>query len=285
MNQVTVPTLNVGGWWDQEDFYGPLHIYQLLERHDKNNLNYLLVGPWNHGGWGGLDGSELGKIKFGSPTAKYFREEIQAQWFAYHLKDKGEFKFPEARMFETGSNQWREIPQWPPLASVERRNIYFGPNAKLSFEKPSTDDSSQADQYISDPANPVPYRPRPIEPTYFSAGSGWSTWLLEDQRFVQNRPDVLSWESETLTDELVVSGNVLAQLHASTTGNDSDWIVKLIDVYPEKNDGDLKMSGYQLMVANDVFRGRFRNSFEKPEPIPANEPDHYTIELPIKIAE
>ncbi len=279
LNQVTVPTLNVAGWWDQEDFYGPLRIYQLLERQDKQNLNYLVVGPWNHGGWDRKDGSELGKIKFGSPTAKYFAEEIQARWFAYHLKGKGEFKFPEARVFETGSNHWRELPQWPPQATVERRNIYFGANGKLSFEKPTTDDLSAADHYVSDPANPVPYRPRPIEPTYFPAGSGWSTWLLEDQRFVQNRPDVLAWESEPLSEELVVSGNVLAQLNASTTGTDADWIVKLIDVYPEQNDAEIKMSGYQLMVANEVLRGRFRNSFEAPEPIPAAQPVQYTIDL------
>jgi putative CocE/NonD family hydrolase len=250
-----------------------------LERHDEQNLNYLVVGPWNHGGWQRMDGSELGKIQFGSATSKYFREDLQAKWFAHHLKGKGTFDFSEATLFETGSNEWRELSAWPPQSSVERRPIFFGSNSSLSFDRPITNDICAADHYVSDPSNPVPYRPRPIEPTYFPAGSGWSTWLLEDQRFVQNRPDVLSWESAPLTEEIVVSGNVLAHLFASTSGSDSDWIVKLIDVYPERYAENIKMSGYQLMVANEVIRGRFRNSFESPEPIPSGQPVHYTIDL------
>jgi putative CocE/NonD family hydrolase len=279
LQRVTVPTLNVAGWWDQEDFYGPLKIYELLEQRDTENKNFLVVGPWNHGGWGRPDGGKLGKIDFGSPTSKYFREEVQTRWFVHHLKGKGDLQQPEALLFETGSNAWRQLPDWPPQESVERRSIYLQGDSTLSFAPPAGNSQPLVRRFVSDPANPVPYRPRPVEPTYSATGSGWSTWLLEDQRFVHQRPDVLSWQSEVLTDELTVSGNVVAQLFAETTGTDGDWIVKLIDVYPEDYDQDVKLRGFQLMVANEVLRGRFRRSFDKPEPVPANEVVQYTIDL------
>jgi hypothetical protein len=279
LTRVTVPTLNVAGWWDQEDFYGPLKIYQTLEKQDSKSMNYFVAGPWNHGGWNRAEGSKLGQIDFESATSKYFREKIQAPWFAYFLKDKPASKWPEAITFQTGSNTWQSYEQWPPRQNIAERRLYFHANNRLSFDPPQQESDGEFDSYVSDPAHPVPYRPRPIEPTYYPAGSGWSTWLLEDQRFAHNRPDVLSWESEPLQEEVTITGNVVAHLFASTSGTDSDWIVKLIDVYPESYPKEIKMSGYQLMLANEVFRGRFRNSFEKPVPIAPNQVSEYVIDL------
>jgi putative CocE/NonD family hydrolase len=277
LNRVTVPTLNVAGWYDQEDFYGPVKIYELLERHDTANKNFLVVGPWNHGGWAHGEGKKLGDVDFGGPTSEYFRKRIQAPFFAYYLKDRGPLNQPEAITFQTGSNRWESYDSWPPKTGIEIRNLYFAPGRELSFKAPDFTDSATYDQYISDPANPVPYRPRPVRPTY--PGPEWPVWLLQDQRFVQNRPDVLSWATGPLSNDVAVSGDIVADLFASTSGSDSDWIVKLIDVYPEQYSADPKMGGYQLIVADEVFRGRFRKSFEKPEPIVPNQVNEYSIDL------
>ena len=278
LNRVTVPTLNVGGWWDQEDFYGPLRIYELLERHDSLDRNFLVVGPWNHGGWARGPGNKLGNIGFGVNTGEYFRDSVQAAFFAHYLKDKP-LDLPEALTFEAGANRWVRSDAWPPRTS-RARDLYFGPAGRLSFERPPLERAPSAfDSYVSDPAHPVPYRNRPIEPTYFPKGSGWYTWLLQDQRFVQSRPDVLSWETEPLEEDVTVRGAIVAHLFAATTGSDADWIVKLIDVYPEDYAADPKLGGYQLMVANDVFRGRYRNSFERPEPIVPNAVLEYVVDL------
>lgn len=272
----TVPNLHVAGWWDQEDFYGPVKAYEVLEKKDKDHKNFIAIGPWNHGGWGGGKKDHLGNIQFGSPTAEKFRKEIQAPWFAYYLKGKGDGKFSEAVTFQTGSNTWKSYDTWPPANLTSTRNLYFKPGGKLSFDAPS--ETEGLDTYLSDPFHPVPYRSRPIEATY-GPGSRWYTWLLEDQRFVHNRPDVLSFQTDVLAEDLTVTGNVLADLFAATSGTDSDWIVKLIDVYPQQYPSEPAMAGYQLMVANDVFRGRFRNSFERPEPVNAGEPNEYKIDL------
>jgi len=269
--------MNVAGWWDQEDFYGPQKAYEVWEKKDGHHKNYIVIGPWNHGGWAGGPGKKLGNINFDSSTGETFRKNIQARWFSYYLKGKGEGNFAEAITFQTGSNTWKTYDNWPPKEAV-KKNIYFREDGKLSFEKPASNNTDAFDSYISDPAHPVPYRTRPVEETY-SPGSHWYTWLTEDQRFVHNRPDVLSWETETLEEDVTVTGTITAKLFAATTGSDADWIVKLIDVYPEKYPDDPKMGGYQFMVANDVFRGRFRNSFEKPEPITPNKVEEYTIDL------
>jgi putative CocE/NonD family hydrolase len=275
LNRVTVPTLNVAGWWDQEDFYGPLKIYELLERHDSANMNFLVVGPWNHGGWSRGDGQKLGPVDFGSKTAEYYRKNVLARFLAYHLKGKGALDLPEALTFRTGANEWMRHDAWPPKRNAFARQLYFQADGKLSFNPPPKIATKAFDSYVSDPANPVPYRRRPVE-----LRSGWATWLVEDQRFVDHRPDVLTWTTEPLKDDVVVSGKVAANLFASTSGTDSDWIVKVIDVYPEQYQPDPKMGGYELMIAGDVFRGRYRNSFEKPEPIVPDAVTHYTIDFP-----
>src|SRR5256714_3800359 len=281
LKKVTVPIMHVAGWWDQEDFYGPVKAYEVLEKTDTNHLNYLVAGPWNHGGWNRATGDKLGTIDFGSPASQYFRANILRPWFAYYLKDKGKLEQPEALTFETGSNRWTSFEAWPPRSNVTQRNLYFRANGQLSYDPP-TEAQPQSDSYVSDPAHPVPYRPRPVEPTYNPAdqgGSRWSTWLLEDQRFVENRPDVLTWETESLKEDTVIAGDIVAHLFASTSGTDSDWVVKLIDVYPESYPKDPKMAGYQLMIADEILRGRFRRQFTKPEPIPANQVIEYAIDL------
>ena len=271
-----VYTMNVAGWWDQEDFYGPQKAYETWEKNDRSHKNFIVIGPWNHGGWGSGAGNRLGNIDFNSATAETFRKNIQAAWFAYYLKGEGSGNFAEATTFQTGSNTWKTYDRWPPKEAV-KKNLYFHESGKLSFEKPVTGEKNFT-SYVSDPANPVPYRTRPIEETY-GAGSRWYTWLTEDQRFVDKRPDVATFETDVLTDDVTVTGNIFAKLFASTTGSDADWIVKVIDVYPDMYDEDPQMSGYQFMIANDVFRGRFRNSLEKPEPITPNKVESYTIDL------
>ena len=270
-----VPNLNVAGWWDQEDFYGPMKIYETLEKKDTNHMNYVTVGPWNHGGWSRGDGRKLGEIDFDSNTAEYFRAKVQAPWFAYWLKDKGPLKQPEALTFQTGSNRWESYDEWPPRSRTTDRPLYFRGAGIASFDKPGGEDDF--DSYISDPSHPVPYRHRPISPTY--PAGGWPTWLVEDQRFVHLRPDVLSWETEPLQEDLPVVGDVMAHLFASTSGTDSDWIVKLIDVYPEDYPKAPKMGGYQLMIADEVFRARFRESFTHPKAVVPNEVAEYAVDL------
>ena len=279
LHEPTVPNLNVAGWWDQEDFFGPIMTYGRLEESDKKNNNFLAVGPWNHGGWGGGKGSSLGDIPFHSDTGVYFRQKIEAPWFAYWLHDKGSLPVKEATTFQTGSDTWTSYDSWPPK-EAQTKHLYFREDGKLSFDAPATDSKDAADSYVSDPAHPVPYRRRPVDMTYPPDHPGsWFTWLVQDQRFVDGRPDVLTWQTGTLQDDVTVAGSVVAKLFASTTGSDADWVVKLIDVYPEKVEEDWKLSGFELMVADEIFRGRYRSSFEKPEAITPNQVTPFTVDL------
>ena len=280
LNAVKLPILHVAGWWDQEDFYGPQKIYELLERHDSQQRNYFVAGPWNHGGWNG-NGSKLGAIDFGSDTAAHYREKIFQPWFDHWLREEGlrregsrqasEWKLAEATVFETGANEWKEHDSWPPQGGVEPRRLYLREGRRLAFDGPG---GNGFDEYVSDPANPVPYRPRPVPATY--PGPEWRVWLVQDQRFVDHRPDVLTWETEPLKEDVRVAGDIVAELVASTSGTDSDWVVKLIDVYP---DDAKELPGYQLMIADEILRARFRNGFEKPEAVPAGKAIKYTIDL------
>jgi uncharacterized protein len=279
LKKATVPNLNVAGWWDQEDFYGPMFTYENLEKSDTDHLNYLVVGPWNHGGWGRNSGSSLGEIPFGSETGVYFRQQVEAPWFAYWLKDKGQLPLKEALLFQTGSDKWTSFDAWPPK-NAKQKNLYFHENGALSFDAPKEESQDAFDSYVSDPAHPVPYRHRPIDSTYPQDHPGsWYTWLVQDQRFVDERPDVLTWQTGELKEDVTIAGDVTAKLFASTTGTDSDWVVKLIDVYPESYPQDWKLSGYELMISDEIFRGRFYKSMEHPEPIPANTVTPFTIDL------
>ncbi len=271
---VTVPTLNVAGWWDQEDFYGPVTIYRAMEQHDANNLNFLVVGPWNHGGWGGT-GKTLGPIEFGSNTGDYYRQSLQRPFFACHLKGATDGCTPaEATLFRAGENQWVSTTSFPRRDGVTPTPIYTAASGALSFAAPMA--TAAADSFVADPANPVPYRRRPIQPTY-GPGSQWRAWLTEDQRFVDHRPDVLTWQTGVLGAPVTISGEIIATLYASTNQSDADWVVKLIDVYPDSLPSP--MGGFQFMVANDVLRGRYLDSFEKPRPLVPNRVERFTVDL------
>jgi putative CocE/NonD family hydrolase len=276
VTDTSVATLVVGGWWDQEDMYGPLALYKSLEKTDKDDQVNLVMGPWNHGGWGGR-GRRLQNVDFGSDTGRWFRSEILAPFFAYHLKGKGTLKLAEASIFQSGSNKWMSYDEWPANgANFKKSAFYLNADGKVTMQKP-TGNGDASDSYVSDPANPVPYRKRPILPTYGN-GSTWYTWLVDDQSFLNDRKDVLKWSSDVLAEDLTITGDVFADLFASTTGSDSDWVVKLIDVYPA-DDADPKMANYQLMVAEEIFRGRYNKSFEKPEAIKPNAVTEYPINM------
>lgn len=272
--KVTVPTLVVAGYFDAEDFYGPLALYQKYETQDPRHLVRLVMGPWYHGEWSrSPDGRTIGAIDFGQDTSRWFRDNVQARWFGYWLKHEGTMDLPRVLAFRTGENRWERYESWPPHTAVQERSLYLHANGSLSFEAPSGNDPDQHDDYVSDPAKPVPYFPRPITDDY------WAEWQIADQRFVDGRPDVLTYESEPLKEDLTVSGDPVAHLFAATTGSDSDWVVKLIDVYPEDTSVEAALRGYELMIAGEVFRGRYRNSFAKPEPLVPRAVTGYEIEL------
>lgn len=269
LKNIKHPILNVAGWFDAEDFYGPMSIYYTIEKKNSNNKSTLVVGPWLHGGWARMAGNSLGNIRFDSKTGVYFRKEVEFPFFNYYLKDKGILNLPEALVFETGSNQWRSYGQWPPKEAKEK-NLYFNAGGKLSFTPPSEKSDQANDSYISDPNKPVP----------FSAEirtSQGHLWMVEDQRFAARRPDVLVYQSDVLTEDVTIAGPIIASLYVSTTGTDADWIVKLIDVYPgdasdnKPNPCKVRMGDFQMLVGADVFRGKYRNSYEKPEPFVPNK--------------
>ncbi len=270
----TVPTLIVGGWWDQEDEYGSLASFAALERTDTAGLNHLVMGPWYHGQWFADSGIALGDLRFGRATGFDYRE-LQSKWFAYWLKGEGDGKFAHATLFDAATSDWRTFDRWPPANAVHRR-LYFREHGGLSFDPPTA--AAANDQFVSDPAHPVPYRPRPVERTY-ARTSRWRRWETEDQRFVDGRPDVLTWQTAPLAKAVTVAGDVVAHLYAATTGSDADWAVKLIDVYPDTVPDRPQMGGYELMVTGDIMRGRYRTSWEHPAPIPANQVAPYTVDL------
>ena len=280
LTKTTVPTLVVGGWYDPEDFFGVFATYEALEKYDTKNQNTLVLGPWNHGGWKRGFGRTLGELNFGSATALHFRAQIRAPWFATYLKDKAKPDLKEASTFQTGSNQWVSYDSWPPRNTVAR-DLYLHSGKSLSFNPiPPDKGGAEFESYVSDPANPVPYRSRPIDSMFPPEGeeSGWPTWLVQDQRFLQERADVVSWQSEVLSNDLTLTGDIQANLFAATTGTDADWIVKIIDVYPGDH-AQKELAGDQLIVASEIFRGRFREGFETPKAITPDEIYEYVINL------
>jgi putative CocE/NonD family hydrolase len=273
-----VPTLHVHGFWDQEDIYGSPAVYEALERHDKTNeLNFFAAGPWYHGQHFD-DGSSLGDLDFDENTAKHFRQDVLAPFLRKHLHGEAVEMPAPVTVFETGTNRWHDFDKWPPID--EQIEVYLQPDGGLAFTPPTADLSFT--EFISDPAKPVPYEPRPnwgIEYSNPPSIAEWRRWLVEDQRFVDGRPDVATWVSEPLSEPLTVRGAVTARLLAETTGTDADWVVKFIDVYPD-DDMSFEMSGYQLMVSADIFRGRYREDFDNPKPLKPDQALEYTIPLP-----
>jgi uncharacterized protein len=279
LNTVAVPTLSVGGYYDQEDMYGPQIEYQKLEQHDAGHENYMVLGPWRHGSWSSSS-RHLGNLQYGEPIGKEFRSQIEAKFFAHYLKDapgadKAGFDLEDTASFQTGSNTWKRYPHFPPKES-QVTSLHLVGDGKLSWsEAPAPAKSS----YLNDPADPVPYRHRPIQPTY-GEGSQWYTWLTEDQRFVTDRKDVAVWKLPVLKKDMVLTGEVAADIFASTTGTDNDMVVKLIDQYPDDDTvTDPKMRGYQLMINEEIFRGRYLGGFDKPTPLRAGSVYEYKYSL------
>ncbi len=257
LNTVSVPTLTVGGYYDQEDMWGPQEEYARLEAHDSQHDNFLVLGPWRHGYWTSSS-RRLGNLDFGDPIGKEFREQIEAKFFAHYLKDEPGFDLQNAASFQTGSNTWKYYAQFPPRES-RPTSLHLGAAGMLSWNSST---QQAATSYVSDPADPIPYRHRPIQPTY-GAGSEWYNWLTEDQRFVSGRKDVAVWRLPVLDRDLTLTGEVVADIFAATSGSDSDIVVKLIDQYPD-DDPDPKMRGYELMTNTEIFRGRYLSGYDHP---------------------
>ena len=276
MTAVTVPTLSVGGYYDQEDMFGPQLEYNTLEPHDDKKENFLVLGPWRHGYWSSSS-RWLGNLSFGEPIGKDFRAKIEAPFFAHYLKgvaaDKAGFDLEDTASFQTGSNTWKRYAHFPP-ENAQPTALHLEGDEKLSWGDVKT---ATRTSYVSDPANPVPYRHRPIQPTY-GTGSHWYNWLTEDQSFVTGRKDVAVWKLPVLKKDLVATGEVLADIFASTSGTDGDLVVKLIDQYPA-DDPDTRMRGYQLMTNEEIFRGRYLDGFDKPRAIRAGSVREYKFSL------
>jgi putative CocE/NonD family hydrolase len=287
LHSSTVPNLNVAGFWDQEDPWGPWQIFRHAQEHDPEDTNFLVAGPWFHGEWATPVGDSIGPVSFGGhKTAIEFRQNIEAPFFRHYLHGQGDKPTWKVTTFQSGSNTWHSYSDWPPKQS-KPTNLYLHADGTLSFAAPVAG-VPEYRQYVSDPANPVPYRSRPISPTY--PEPEWRFWEVADQRFVDHRPDVLTFVGEPLDHDVVVTGEISASLYASTSGTDSDFIVKLIDQYPEsgqnsaidsRSDGAYanSMNGYQLPIAMEVRRGRYLHSFEHPEPLTADKPGQWQIPL------
>ena len=278
-----VPVMLVHSLWDQEDIYGAPAVYKMIEPKDTGNDKvFLVMGPWHHGQQIG-DASQLGALRFGADTGLYFRHEILRPFLDQYLKDGApKADIAPVMAFETGTNTWRRLPAWPAGCGAgcapKATSLYLNAGLKASFSEPKADDAP-FDEYVSDPGKPVPYRARPNRPTYAS-DSTWRQWLVDDQREASGRPDVLVFTSDVLTAPVRISGQPVANLVASTSGTDADWVVKLVDVYPDEVAAQPGMGGYQLAVAMDIFRGRYREGLETPKAIAANTPLTYRFDLP-----
>jgi putative CocE/NonD family hydrolase len=279
-----VPVMLVHSLWDQEDIYGAIAVYKALKPKDANNDKvFLVMGPWHHG-QEIEDAYSLGAIKFGSDTGTYFRQHILAPFLAKYLKDENpEHEIAPVNAFDTGTNHWRELPSWPAGCksgcSIHPTPFYLNAGLKLSMSAPVSSDAP-FDEYISDPSKPVPYRARPSQPMGYTTELTWSQWLVDNQVEASGRPDVLVFTSDVLTKPTKISGQPIANIFASTSGTDSDWVVKLIDVYPDEVASQPNLGGYQLMISADIFRGRYRESLETPKPIASDKPLLYRFNLP-----
>ncbi|MCU1274841.1 MAG: cocE 3 [Bryobacterales bacterium] len=279
-----VPVMLVHSLWDQEDIYGAIAVYKAIKPKDtENNKVFLVMGPWHHG-QEIEDGSTLGALRFASDTGLYFRREILRPFLAQYLKDGArKADVPPVSAFETGTNTWRRLPAWPAGCAsgcaVRPSPFYLAPGLKLSFAAP-TAEAPAFEEYVSDPAKPVPFRARPIQPVGYGNGLSWAQWLVDDQREASGRPDVVVFVSDILSKPVKISGEPVANLIASTSGTDSDWVVKLIDVYPDEVAGQPALGGYQLMVSADIFRGRYRESLETAKPIEPGKPVLYRFNMP-----
>jgi len=276
LKNIQPAVMTVGGWFDAENLYGALECYRSTEAQSPGAFNILVMGPWVHGGWAGGAGDSLGPVRFDAKTAEFYREKIEFPFFQHYLKDLPNPELPEAYVFETGTNQWRRLEAWPPKQAA-RKSLYFGANGKLSFDPAAEESAAAFDEYVSDPARPVPLgtEPAPGMP---------QTYMIDDQRHAARRADVLVYQTAPLEEDITLAGPLQASLFVSTTGTDSDWVVKLVDVYPDRfpdAEGrfDNRMGGYQQLVRGDAIRGKFRNSFSKPEPFEPGKPTKVEFDL------
>jgi putative CocE/NonD family hydrolase len=269
LKNVAPAVMVVTGWYDAEDLYGSFKTYQSIEQQNPAVNNVLVVGPWVHGGWSSGDGDKLGAVPFGSKTAAFYRAEIEFPFFEKYLKDADHPAPAEATVFETGSNSWRTFEKWPPRAVA--KELFLGEQGALSFEAPTLDDKSGFDEFVSDPAKPVPY-------TDAITSRMTVEYMVEDQRFAARRPDVMVYQTEPLKEDLVIAGPLDVSLWVSTTGTDADFIVKLIDVQPDGTE-QASLPNYQMMLRSEVIRGRFRNSFENPQAFEPGVPAKIRLEL------
>ena len=275
-----VPTMWLQGLWDQEDMWGAIHCYLALKKAGQVDHNYLVMGPWRHSQVN-AEGYTLGPLRWDGDTTARFRRDVLRPFFDQYLKDGApKADTPKVLIYNTGENHWDRLPNWPLACdegcSAPLKPLYLQPGFRLGFEKP-TASGAASDTYVSDPAKPVPYLPRPVR---FEDAERWRTWLVTDQRAVDDRPDVLAYSTGVLTAPVRISGAPVADLFAATTGTDADWVVKLIDVYPDEVPSQPEMGGYELPVSMDIFRGRYRDSFEHPTPIPSGQPQQYRFVLP-----
>jgi putative CocE/NonD family hydrolase len=276
LKNIKPAVMTVGGWFDAEDLFGALSTYKSIEKQSAGAYNILVMGPWFHGGWSRSDGDALGNVRFGSKTAAFYRENIELVFFNHLLKDKGEAKLPEAYVFNTGANQWRTFDQWPPK-SAEEKSVYLDATGKLSFTAPTQKECFA--EYVSDPRKPVPF--------ITNTATGMTReYMVDDQRLAAARPDVLTYQTDVLAEDFMVAGPVHVSLDVSTSGTDSDFVVKVIDVYPDNapdndpNPANVRMGGYQMLVRGEPFRARFRNSFSKPEPMTPGKVTRIEFEMP-----
>jgi putative CocE/NonD family hydrolase len=279
LKNIKPAVMTVGGWFDAENLFGALETYKSIEQNNPQTFNMLVMGPWRHGGWARGDGASFGDIPFNSKTSEFYREKIEFPFFQQYLKGKGETKHPEAWVFETGTNQWRKYDTWPPR-KTNSTSLYFHAGQRLSLDAPTSKDRQNVfDEYLSDPNKPVPYINK------ITTGMA-AEYMIADQRFAARRPDVLVYQSDVLAEDVTIAGPVEVDLFVSTSGTDSDWVVKLIDVYPDdypdakKNPKEVRMGGYQQLVRGDVMRGKFRNSLEQPEPFEPNQPTRVRFTMP-----
>jgi putative CocE/NonD family hydrolase len=273
LRNIKPAVMTVGGWYDAEDLFGTLNVYRSVEEMNPGIRNVLVMGPWYHGGWTRSDGDSLGNIQFGGNTADFYRKEIEFPFFRHFLKEGEDPDLPEAYVFLTGSNQWKKEDQWPPR-NVRPVSLYLCAGGKLSWD-PDPEGSSAFDEYISDPAKPVPY-------TNEITTGMTREYMVDDQRFASRRPDVLTYATEELKQDITIAGPVAPRLNVSTSGTDSDFIVKLIDVYPDKpsNSENSRMGGFQQLVRGEAFRGKYRNSFSDPKPFIPGEVDVIEYQMP-----
>ena len=277
---LAVPTLWLQGLWDQEDMWGAVHTYPIWEAQDKNNdRNFLVLGPWSHSQVN-RDGTTLGPMKFNGDTALQFRRDVLKPFFDQYLKDGApKADTPPILIYNTGENHWDRFQSWPQAggtSAIKATPLYLGPNFALGFTAPG-EEAAAYDEYVSDPAKPVPYLPRPVR---FTDSDTWRRWLVTDQRAFADRPDVLTYVTGPLTEPLRISGTPVVYLYASTSGTDSDWVVKLIDVFPDEVPSQAELGGYQLAIGMDIYRGRYRQSFSQPAPLEPNKPLAYEFTLP-----